>query len=106
MSATKRRYERDHLKLDAPPVAPIEPTILHHPCGQPLRVEDTTVGYCTWFTFWVEDRGYRNCPRCGKRIRYLLLRPPRTYSDDGAFFEAAFEDHRDTMASLRATWTA
>lgn len=122
MSATKRRWERQHLQLDRLPIAPIKPRILHHPCGQPLRVEDTTVGYCTFPTFWVGNQGYRDCPGCGKRIRFGALIHPNDMAREhcrecGAptlglplcagcinFLDSEYLDHQDTLASLRATW--
>ena len=79
---------------------------LSHPCGQPVTAIEHMVGYCPSFRFVIDGKGVRYCPRCEKRIWFTHLRPKKLApcAETVNFFELAYRDEQDTLASLRAAW--
>lgn len=69
-----------------------------HRCGQPVSLEETTVGYCTRYLFVVDGQAVRTCPRCNGRIRVETLIHPddRPVRDD-----ATWSDYLDYQQMVR-----
>jgi hypothetical protein len=74
------------------------PPRYYHPCGQPLDVEEGTVGYCTRLVYVVDEQIVSHCPRCGKRIWFDGLVHPDAMPKRG---EATWGDYLDYQDMIR-----
>ena len=68
------------------------PPRYYHGCGQPIDVQEGTVGYSTRFVYVVQGTIVRDCPRCGKRIRFDALIHPK---DRPVMTDANWSDYLD-----------
>jgi len=74
----------------------------HHACGQPVILQETHRGYCSWYVPFVDGRAVRYCPRCGKRIRVeTLIYRSEAPQEPVSWFED-YQDQHDTLRCLEA----
>ena len=84
-------YTRHYSKHDPPP-------LYYHPCGQPVSLEETTVGYCTWHLTVVDGQAVRTCPRCNGHIQAETLIHP---DDKPVMDDATWSDYLDYQQMVR-----
>ena len=76
------------------------PPRYYHPCGQPVDVEEGTVGHSTRLVFVEDDQIVRYCSTCGRPITFDdLIHSNEMPQEPTGWFED-YVDHQDTIASL------